>query len=89
MVDQRRVWHGCSPDTYVHRHWPDESEHLVFVLTSGHLHLMTATAIRVLEALDERPVTVEELAARAEIPHDAASDVLSSLERIGLATGHP
>jgi len=89
MVSQRRVWHGCPPGTYVHRHWPDESEHLVFVLTSGHLHLLTAAAIRVLEELDERPATVEELAARAEIPDAAAADVLSSLERIGLATGHP
>jgi DNA-binding MarR family transcriptional regulator len=80
------LWTGCSRDTYAERHWPGEPEHLVFVPASGDLHLLTPPAIAVLNLLSAEPTSVEELAERIDLPGATVTDVLQSLERLGLVT---
>jgi hypothetical protein len=78
-------WIKAPAASYIHRRWPEESEHLVFVPASGELHLLTGPAVSVLEQLSAVPVEIADLAQVTLQPEDAVSTILETLDRLGLA----
>jgi PqqD family protein of HPr-rel-A system len=54
------VWRTADPDLIFHR-WPGESEAVAYSPRAGSLHLVTASAVVLLQELSARPQTAADI----------------------------
>jgi PqqD family protein of HPr-rel-A system len=84
MAQPDVLWVVSDPESILHRHWDGEDETVLFVQTSGELHLVSADAGRLVSELRRRPATADELAALTEQRTHAIDRALAALQAIGL-----
>ena len=89
MAQPDTLWVLSDPESILYRHWNGEGEGVLFVQTSGELHLVSSGAGRLVSELRGRAATVDELASQTNESASAILRALAALQAIGVVTTAP